>query len=138
MGIPNPILYLKWLTGSQKFVILIRCEINFGILWYSVIFAANLYESIFVWSSDILNLVFMNVVMLVFTFTFANLILCCNDPKPRLRCQSIKIYHKYNLNQSVYLYPMLFIYLILFLTLWFHVNGLFFFWLIIEKKIYKL
>ncbi len=38
---------------------------NFDIIWYSVIFAANLYLSIFLWSSDILNFVFMNVVILV-------------------------------------------------------------------------
>ncbi len=36
----------------QKFVIMII----FDIIWYAVIFAANLYLSIFVWSSDILNL----------------------------------------------------------------------------------
>ena len=47
------------------FVILICCKINFDIIWYSVVFAANLYLSIFVWSSDILNFVFMNVVILV-------------------------------------------------------------------------
>ena len=41
-------------------------KINFDIIFYSVIFAANLYLSIFVWSSDILNFVFMNVVILVF------------------------------------------------------------------------
>ena len=33
-------------------------------IWYSVIFEANLYLSIFVWSSDILIFVFMNVVIL--------------------------------------------------------------------------
>ncbi len=60
------VLHLKWFTGPQKFVILIRCKINFDIIWYTVIFAANLYLSIFVWSSDILNFVFMNVVILVF------------------------------------------------------------------------
>ena len=59
------VLYLKWLTGPQKCVIMIRCKNYFNILWYSVIFAANLYLSIFVWSSDILNFVFMNVVILV-------------------------------------------------------------------------
>ncbi len=58
-------VYLKWLTGPQKFVIMIRCKINFDIIWYTVIFAANLYLSIFVWSSHILNFVFMNAVILV-------------------------------------------------------------------------
>ena len=59
-------VYLKWLTGPQKFVIMIRCKINFNIIWYTIIFAANLYlSSIFVWSSDILNFVSMNVVILV-------------------------------------------------------------------------
>ncbi len=49
------VLYLKWLTGPKKVVIMIRCKIvsNFDMIWYSVIFAANLYLSIFVWSSDI-------------------------------------------------------------------------------------
>ncbi len=60
------VLYLKCLTGPQKFVIMIRCKINFDMIWYSVIFVANLYLLIFVWSSDILNFVFMNVVILVF------------------------------------------------------------------------
>ncbi len=68
--IPNPILYFtsneSWLCGPQKFVIMIRCKINFDMIWYSVIFAANLYLSIFVWSSDTLNFVFMNDVILVF------------------------------------------------------------------------
>ncbi len=68
------LLYLKWLTGPQKsnflFVIMIRCKINFDIIWYTVIFAANLYLSIFVWSSDILNFVFSNVVILVFHVTY--------------------------------------------------------------------
>ena len=59
------VLYLKWLTGPQKFLIMICCKINFDIIWYSVIFAANQYLSIFVWSSHILNFVFMNVVILV-------------------------------------------------------------------------
>ncbi len=59
------VLYLKWLIGPQKFVIMVRCKINFVMIWYSVIFAANLYSSIFVWSSDILNFVLMNVVILV-------------------------------------------------------------------------
>ena len=35
----------------QKFVIMFRCKINFVIIWYSVIFAANLYLSICVWIS---------------------------------------------------------------------------------------
>ena len=48
-----------------NFVMIIRCKINFDIIWYSVIFAANLYLSIYVWSSDMLNFVFMNVVILV-------------------------------------------------------------------------
>ena len=61
-------VYLKWLSEPQKFVIMMRCKINFDIIWYSVIFAANLYLSIFVWSSDILNFVFMNVVILVFIY----------------------------------------------------------------------
>ncbi len=30
------VLYLKWLTGTQKFVIMIRCKINFNMIWYSV------------------------------------------------------------------------------------------------------
>ena len=60
------VLYLKWLSEPQNFVIMIRCKINFDIIWYSVIFAANLYLPIFVWSSDILNFVFMNGVILVF------------------------------------------------------------------------
>ena len=59
------VLYLKWLNWPQNFVIIIRCKINFDIIWYSVIFAANLYLSIFVWSSDILTFVFMNAVILV-------------------------------------------------------------------------
>ncbi len=53
-------VYLKLLSEPQKFVIMIRCKVNFDIIWYSVIFAANLY----VWSSDILNFVFMNIVIL--------------------------------------------------------------------------
>ena len=44
------VLYLKWLTGPQKFVIMIRCKFDFDIIWYSAMFAANLYLSIFVWS----------------------------------------------------------------------------------------
>ena len=60
------VLHLKWFTGPQKFGIMIRCKINFDIIWYTVIFASNLYLSIFVWSSDILNFVFVNVVILVF------------------------------------------------------------------------
>ncbi len=60
------VLYLKWLTGPKKVVIMIRCKINFDMIWYSVIFAANLYLTIFVWSSDIVNFVFMNVVILFF------------------------------------------------------------------------
>jgi len=59
------VLHLKWFTGPQKFVVMIRCKINFDIIWYTVIFAANLYLSIFVWSSDILNFVFINVIILV-------------------------------------------------------------------------
>ena len=47
------VFYLKRLNGPQKVVIMIRCKINFVIMWYSVIFAANLYLSIFVLSSDI-------------------------------------------------------------------------------------
>ena len=39
------------------------CKINFDMIWYTVIFATNLYFSIFVCSSDILNFVFMNVVI---------------------------------------------------------------------------
>ncbi len=59
--------HLKWISEPQKFVILIHCKINFEIIWYSVIYSANLYSilSIFVWSSYILNFVFMNVVILV-------------------------------------------------------------------------
>ena len=64
----NIVLYLKWLTGPQTFVIIIRCELNFDIIWYSVILAANLYLSIFVWSFDNLNFVSMNVVILVLLF----------------------------------------------------------------------
>ncbi len=41
---------------------MIRCKINFDMIRYSVIFAANLYLLI---SSDILNFFFMNVVILV-------------------------------------------------------------------------
>ncbi len=48
------ILYPKWLSEPQNFVIMICCTINFDIIWYSVIFAVNLYLLIFVWSSDIL------------------------------------------------------------------------------------
>ncbi len=48
-----------------NFGIMILCEINFDKIWYSVIFAANQYLSIFVWSFDILNFVFMNDVILV-------------------------------------------------------------------------
>ena len=50
-----------WLSEPHKFVIMTRCRIIFDITfkWYSVIFAANLYLSIFVCSSDILNLVFI-------------------------------------------------------------------------------
>ena len=39
-----------------NFEMVILCKNNFDIIWYSVIFAANLYFSIFVWSSDNLNL----------------------------------------------------------------------------------
>ena len=41
-------------------------EENFDI-WNNVIFAAILYLSILVWSSDFMNIVFMNVVIFVFT-----------------------------------------------------------------------
>ena len=41
--------------------------INFDLPWYFITFAATLYLSIFVWSSDFLSfVVFMNVVILVF------------------------------------------------------------------------
>ena len=60
---------------SVKFVIMIRCKINFDIIWYSVIFAANLYLSKFVWSSDILNFFFKNVVILVINKNFPFLLL---------------------------------------------------------------
>ena len=69
------VVYLKWLSEPQKFNFLVYrpimiffffdlkfirdsmicCKINFDI-WYYVIFAANLYLSIFVWSSEIFNL----------------------------------------------------------------------------------
>ena len=58
-------IYLKWLTGPQKFVIMIRCKIDFDMIWYSVMFGATLYLSIFIWSSDFLKFVFMNVVIFV-------------------------------------------------------------------------
>ena len=65
----------QWLTGPQKFVIIIRCQINFYIKWYSVILAANLYMSIFVWSSfDIFNIIFMNVVILVVHLSYPSLV----------------------------------------------------------------
>ncbi len=38
----------------KKFVIMIRCKINFDMIWYSV------------WLSNLMNFVFMNVVILVF------------------------------------------------------------------------
>ncbi len=63
--------YLTWkFDGDYKvFLIVIRCKINFGILCYSVIFF---------WSSDTLNFVFMNVVILVyieFIFLFLGIFL---------------------------------------------------------------
>ena len=64
----NIVLYLKKLTGPQKFVIMIRCKINFAIIRYSVIFAANPYLLIFVWSSDILNFFFIYVVILALLY----------------------------------------------------------------------
>ena len=72
MGIPNLLYWsLTQMTlWAQKFVIMIRCKINNDIIWYYVIFAANLYLSIFIWSSDILNFVFMNVVILVYPLLF--------------------------------------------------------------------
>ena len=39
--------------------------VNFNIIWYTVIFKATVYLSIFVWSSDFLNFVFVNIVILV-------------------------------------------------------------------------
>ena len=61
--------YLKHiLLAIINFGIMIRCKINFDVIWYSVIFAANFYLSIFVWSFDILNFVSMNVVILVLLF----------------------------------------------------------------------
>ncbi len=48
-----------------NFVIMIQCKINFDIIWYSLIFAATLYFSLFVWLSNFLNFVFMKVVILV-------------------------------------------------------------------------
>ena len=43
------------------FEIMIHRKIDFDIILYSVIFAASLYLSIFVWSSDFLIFAFMNV-----------------------------------------------------------------------------
>ena len=63
------VLHFKWFTGPQKFVIMIRCKTNFDIIWYTVIFLANLYWSIFVWSSDILNFFLW---MLSFLFFYVN------------------------------------------------------------------
>ncbi len=48
---------------------MIRCKMNFDMIWYTVILPANLYLSIFEWSSDILNFVFMNVVILVYVMS---------------------------------------------------------------------
>ena len=50
----------------MNFGILIPRKINFHIIWYSVKLASTLYLSIFVWSSDLLNFVFINVVILVY------------------------------------------------------------------------
>ena len=50
------------------FVIMIRCKINFDIIWYTVIFAANLYLSILVlisWTSFLWMLSFLLVIELV-------------------------------------------------------------------------
>ncbi len=58
-------VYLKCLSEPQKLVIMIRYKINFDMIWNFVIFAANLYLSIFIWSSDILNFIYMKNVILV-------------------------------------------------------------------------
>ena len=56
---------------SINFGIVIRCKINFDIIWYSVLFEANLYLLLFVLSSNILNFVFMNVVILFYNFIYS-------------------------------------------------------------------
>ncbi len=53
-------------TWNNYFIIMILRKINFDIIWYSVIFAATLYLTIFVWSSDFLIFAFINVAILVF------------------------------------------------------------------------
>ncbi len=62
------LLYLKWLTKLQKFVIIICCKINFDVIWYSVIFSATLYLSLFVWSSDFLSFALINDLILVYNY----------------------------------------------------------------------
>ncbi len=50
------------IINSKKTII---CKINFDIIWYSLIFAATLYLSLFVWSSDFSSFTYMNVVNVV-------------------------------------------------------------------------
>ena len=56
-------------------------KLNFYIIWFSVIFAATLNLSIFVWSSDFLNLIVIKVVILVYyydhTYSQIHPLSCC-------------------------------------------------------------
>ena len=61
------VLHLKWFTGPQKFMIMIRCKINF---WFNMTYCNICSYSIFVWSYGFLNFVFSNVVILVFHVTY--------------------------------------------------------------------
>ena len=66
----------------QKFVIMIRCKINFDIIWYSVIFAANLYLLLFFWSSDIFTyimtmLFYSTLKLLIHIYVFCCLLRLC-------------------------------------------------------------
>ena len=60
------VLYLKWLTGPHKFVIMIRCKINFDIIIYSNICSLSILVNIrlIIWY---IELRFMNVNILVIT-----------------------------------------------------------------------
>ena len=52
----NIVLYL---TGPQKFVIMILCKINFDIIWYSVIFAAIVNVRLIIWINRSLYIIYM-------------------------------------------------------------------------------
>ena len=77
--------YLKWLSEQQKFVIMIRCKINFDIIWYSVIFAANVYRQ---YSSD--HLIFWTSFLWMLLF-----LLYPELAKEDSRWHSNKIIHSY-------------------------------------------